>query len=382
MKYWIYMNGEIPGSYEPEELVALPGFQETAMVCPAAGGVEDRSWRRAGQFPDIIEASEHQRASRPPAIFDPRPEPGPAQGPDDMLNDASSKIFGHVTDLMKELENRREERALCQSLQRQLIEAKNELQALRERGQYLQERVDLLPGFQKRENKLEEKIHQLEADAREHEDAFSQLDAKAKELASELNKTKKSERDLSTDLVRQSRLSDELNAKLAEKELQLARAFGIISKLESMLGDILPGATAGMQQRPAAERGDDVEPTEQAAPMPAQEAIIEEVQPAESAQEAPAPEPPLPAAVPQQESNGGFTTDAEMSDLKPDWPEEGEVKTVPPPWKERLKRVAGSIKERISKMSKHTDSAPPPPPAPSAETPAAEPETPSDTTGQ
>ena len=34
MKYWTYMKGEVPGSYEPAALAALPGFTMTTLVCP------------------------------------------------------------------------------------------------------------------------------------------------------------------------------------------------------------------------------------------------------------------------------------------------------------------------------------------------------------
>jgi len=384
MKYWVYMNGEVPGSYEPEELTSLPGFQETAMVCPTEGGLEERNWRRAGQFPDIIEVLRRQQRETPPSTaLD--IQPGPAREPDDVLNDVSSKIFGHVTELMKELENRREERALCQSLQRQLIELKNDVQALRERNLYLQERVDLLPGFQKRENKLEEKIRQLEADARISEDQISLLDTKGKELRAELERTIKSEKDLSGDLIRQSRMSEELNTKLAEKELQLARAFGMITKFEAMLGDIVPGATAGMQPRAVGPQTDDIDLPEKAQetpepepepvpePEPAPEPIVEAAATRGAESEASASTSPSEAAAvqdevetPPQEHNGNYTVDTEMTDLKPDWPEEGEVKPVPPPWKVRLRKFSDDVKDRIAKLSKPKE--PPPTDDPPAET--------------
>ncbi len=331
MKYWVYMNGEIlPGSYEPDEFVTLPGFLETAMVCPSESGIEDRNWKRAGMFPDILEElRRYQRQNPPGPPVDPQPEPGPAKNPDDILNNASSKIFGHVTGLMKELENRREERALSQSLQRQMIELKNKLQALREKNQHLQERVDLLQGFQKRENKREDKIRQLETEARESEtearekkDALTLLNEKLKALRIEHEKTRKSEIDLSEDLIRQSKTEEEQTAKMAESELQLARAFGIIAKLESMLGDILPGATAGIQKLKYNPKVDDIDIPETVVEVP-----------------------------PEEEPATEVASDTEMQDLKPDWPEEGEVKPVPPPWKVRLSKVKKFVKKHLPKKS-------------------------------
>ena len=46
MKYWVYMNGEVPGSFTAAELAGLTGFSMTSLVCPAEGEILDKNWRR------------------------------------------------------------------------------------------------------------------------------------------------------------------------------------------------------------------------------------------------------------------------------------------------------------------------------------------------
>ena len=67
MKYWTYMKGEVPGSYEPDALAALPGFTMTTLVCPGEGEIAEKNWRRAGEFDDIVRALDAHQAQTPPA---------------------------------------------------------------------------------------------------------------------------------------------------------------------------------------------------------------------------------------------------------------------------------------------------------------------------
>ena len=46
MKYWTYIKGEVPGSYEPAALAALPGFTMTTLVCPGEGEIVAHSKSR------------------------------------------------------------------------------------------------------------------------------------------------------------------------------------------------------------------------------------------------------------------------------------------------------------------------------------------------
>lgn len=243
MKYWVYANGEVPGAYPPEELAAMPGFGETSMVCPAEGGIENRNWRHAGEFPELSEALAARRraaeARRPEAVDRVLSAP---LGPQDILNDASSKIFLHVSDLMRELENRREERALTQALQRQVVELKNELLAARERIRHLEDRSALIPDFELRERKLQETL----AEARKELEKLPLVEQALKAAHEEAEAERRRAEQAAGALERQKTVSAELSHELADKELTLARAFGIIRRLEETLGGIVPGAASGI----------------------------------------------------------------------------------------------------------------------------------------
>lgn len=306
MRYWVYRNGEVPGSYEPHELARMPDFGETSMVCPAEGETPERNWRRAGLFPDIVEAL---RAAPSPA---PPPAPQAPMGrlaeeaipkdPNEVLSSASSRIFRHVTELMKELENRREERALAQALQRQVADLKNELMALRERNAVLQERAELIPGFEEREKGAQEQIARMRREIQERDRRIADLAREGDALRSEIEKARRSEADLSADLQRQSHLAEDLSRQLAEKELALAKAFGVIRRLESMLGGILP--ESGTAEAPAAPP-DAIGPED-----------------GEKRNGPAAPPPPAP----------------------PEAPSADEEPPAAPPWKATLQRVKGLMK--------------------------------------
>ncbi|MEK9146065.1 MAG: hypothetical protein AAB339_10685, partial [Elusimicrobiota bacterium] len=65
MRYWVYLNGEVPGSYAPEELAAIPGFGDASMVCPAEGEIQERNWRHAAEFADVADALSARRLPTP-----------------------------------------------------------------------------------------------------------------------------------------------------------------------------------------------------------------------------------------------------------------------------------------------------------------------------
>src|SRR3989344_4622888 len=117
MKYWVYMNGEVPGSYTPEELSSLDGFTATSLVCPAEGEILEKNWRSSGEFSDIIKILKEKDAKMPPLNPD----------VNHLIDTTGARLFSHVANLMKELENHREERALAISLQRQIIDLKEQL---------------------------------------------------------------------------------------------------------------------------------------------------------------------------------------------------------------------------------------------------------------
>ena len=117
MKYWVYMNGEVPGCYTPPELGSLAGFTMTTLVCPAEGEILEKNWRRSGEFPEIIKILQERDAHRAPSSPAQADAAGVVPGDvNNLIDTASSRLFSHVSDLMKELENRREERAMTQSV--------------------------------------------------------------------------------------------------------------------------------------------------------------------------------------------------------------------------------------------------------------------------
>ncbi len=312
MKYWVYIQGEVPGSYTPAELANIKEFKGTSMVCPAEEGIADRNWQRAGQFPDIVESLKSTAEKTPPRPPQ-APEPdlsGAAEilpkNPNEVLSDASTRIFTHVTGLMKELENRREERALTQSLQRQLSELKNELLALRERNQHLQGQAEMIPGFEEREKRSLEKVARLQSDIMERDERIGGLDKQNEGLRGENERVKRAEDQLSADLRGQRALSEEITQHLASKEFTLAKAFGIIRKLEAMLGEILPEATAGITTTlsgyatPAPTSAPSAEST--SAPSPTSSVPEDSAQEAEQTfTESQAPEQPFPEAQPESQ---------------------------------------------------------------------------------
>ncbi|MBI3296826.1 MAG: hypothetical protein HYZ75_01585 [Elusimicrobia bacterium] len=317
MKYWLYLNGEVPGSYEPEDLAVIPGFGPTALVCPASDDVSERRWERAGAFPEIVTAL--QASAKPPA---PPPEAPPVRLPDaprattpeDVLNDSSQKIFRHVNELMAELENRREERALTQSLQRRVAELGVEVASLRERTSYLQGRADLIGGFQDREKELTEALTRARADLHETRGGAERLDADLSKSLSELATLRRALDQAKTQAAEGEKQLLELTRRLTEKEAMLAKAFGIIRRLEETLGDLLPGATAGISKEVPAY------------PEPPQ----------------PAP-PAAPAAEPPPYTLDTSPVRSQTTPLPP----EGEITPVPPPWQEKLSTLLSSVKGRL-----------------------------------
>ena len=337
MRYWVYINGEVPGSYEPEELAAIPGFGDAALVCPAASDLAERRWEPAGVFPDINEALSLRAKAPLPPPEPPRPvrseDPVRVLTPDDVLNDSSQRIFRHVTELMKELENRREERALTQSLQRRVAELTSELSALRERATYLQGRSDLIPGFQDRERELQEALARARADLHETRAGAERLDADLSKTAAELLAARRHLEEARAESAEREKHLSQLSKRLSEKEASLAKAFGVIRRLEESLGDLLPGTVAGISRRVPAPSAPAPEPPPPA-PEPELVSLVE--QPAEP----PAPEPP-PTPTPYSVD----TAPAESRRI----PGEGEVTPVPAPWVEKLSGFLSGLKKRFTK---------------------------------
>ena len=108
MRYWAYINGEVPGSFSPEKLASVPGFTSATLVCPSEGEIDEKSWKRAGEFEDIANVLAGRAVAQSAAA----PElavaaaaagsVAPSTDVDSMLDSAGSKLLHHVADLMKE----------------------------------------------------------------------------------------------------------------------------------------------------------------------------------------------------------------------------------------------------------------------------------------
>src|SRR6184192_4849311 len=109
MKYWVYLKGQVPGSYSPRELASLDEFSVTTLVCPAEGEIREKNWRRSGEFADIIAELQERDAARQPAP--PLADVGVVADVGAMLDSAGARLFGQVSELMRQLESQREERA-------------------------------------------------------------------------------------------------------------------------------------------------------------------------------------------------------------------------------------------------------------------------------
>jgi hypothetical protein len=234
------MNGEVPGSYAAPDLVALPGFSMTTLVCPAEGEIAEKNWRRAGEFGDIALASQARAAAAPP--------PAPAQAAvasaaadvDSLIDTASTKLFSHVADLVKELENRREEKALIVSLQRQIAALKDELNQTRERSNLLEMRLPRIAELEEAQRKNRAAIESLQENLIARETALNEARIAAEKNKIEFDGVRRRLTETSNDLVLRNKLVDKLSKELSEKEMSLAKSLGVIRRLEEDLNRLCP----------------------------------------------------------------------------------------------------------------------------------------------
>ncbi|MBI3564125.1 MAG: hypothetical protein HY079_02895, partial [Elusimicrobia bacterium] len=224
MRYWAYMNGEVPGSFTAAELAALPGFTMTTLVCPAQGEIAEKNWRRAGEFSDIARAVAARESAPPPAPVTgasvaAEAAAGAASDVDAMIDTASTRLFSHVADLMKELETRREEKALIVSLQRQIAALKDELTQTRERADMLELRLPRIAQLEESTRKQHEAVESLQQSLQSREQALNDARIAAEKTKNELEATKRRLTETVNDLAMRNRLVDKLSKELSEKEL-------------------------------------------------------------------------------------------------------------------------------------------------------------------
>jgi hypothetical protein len=262
MRYWAFMNGEVPGSYTAEELAALQGFSLTTLVCPAQGEISEKNWRRAGEFGDIASAIAQREQAAPP------PAPAPslssaaastASGADvnALIDSASTRLFSHVADLMKELENRRDEKGLILSHQRQISALKEELSQTRERANLLEMRLPRIAELEEAARKDHSALVALQSSLATREQALNETRIAAEKLRNEFESAKRRLQETANDLALRNRLVDKLSKELTEKDLSLAKSLGVIRRLEEDLNRLCPpdvsqAAPAAIISAPAA----------------------------------------------------------------------------------------------------------------------------------
>jgi len=238
MKYWTYMKGEVPGSYEPADLAALPGFSMTTLVCPGEGEIAEKNWRRAGEFDDIVRALNAHQASVPP--------PAPLGGPptsneiDALLDTTSTRMFSHVADLMKELETRRDEKGLIISLQRQISALKQELGSARETATMLEIRIPRIAELEEAQKKDQAQLALLQANLTARENQYNEVRMAFELMKGEYEVTKRRLTDTDNDLGIRNRLVDKLSRELSEKEMSLAKSLGLLRRMEEDLNRLCP----------------------------------------------------------------------------------------------------------------------------------------------
>lgn len=285
MRYWVYLHGEVPGSFTPEELAATSGFGMTSLVCPAEGEILEKNWRRAGEFEDLTAAvnARSAKAPEPPPASSAASPPAPGDV-DALLDQTGARLFSHVAGLMKELEARREERALAASLQRQVAALKEELAALRDRAAGAESRLPRIA-------ELEESLARASGEGKILKEILSTREAaldeqrmSAEKARFELESLRRKLNEAANDLAIRNRLVDKLSKDLAEKELSLTKALALIRRLEQDFHRL-----DGTRPEGAGEPAAPAELAVPSAPEPVAPAPV------------PEPEKPLPAVFTQDE---------------------------------------------------------------------------------
>jgi hypothetical protein len=242
MKYWAYINGEIPGSYAAEELPSLPGFSMTTLVCPAAGEIAEKNWRRAGEFVDVAAALSARENEAPPSapVAALPAETFESSDVNALIDSTSTKLFSHVADLMAELESRREEKGLIVSLQRHVAALTEELAQTRERSDLLEMRLPRIAELEETHRKSQAALEALQSSLLTHERSLNEARAAAEKSTSEAEAAKRRLQETLNDLALRNRVVDTLSKNLGEKELSLVKSLSVIRRLEEDLNRLCP----------------------------------------------------------------------------------------------------------------------------------------------
>ncbi len=289
MKYWVYIEGKVPGAYSADELWRISGFSSTTLVCSAEGEIQDKNWRYAGEFSEIAQAGKKQ-TFRPPAP--PSAENGllGVENPAEALESAEAKIFLHVKELMSEIEGARREKNLRVSLQDRVEGMNRDLKQGLEEKSSLEKKVAAMEKDLSRLNKEgRESSERLNILLKEREEAVALLKADFEKEHSQSERLKGQIKELSEDLAIRNGLVNRLAEDLADKEKNLMQSLGIIKRLEEELRGISPNRTVG----------------EDASSIKASEAEPADERPLPSVGNSASPQISSGSAVSSGESNGG-----------------------------------------------------------------------------
>lgn len=298
MKYWVYMNGEVPGSYTPEELSKLHGFSMTTMVCPAEGEILEKNWRRSGEFPDIIKLLHERDASRPPSAPAAAQEAVITGDVNKVIDTASARLFNHVSTLMKELETRREEKALTITLQRQVMDLKEQVADAQEKSAALERSMPRIRELEDIVRKSETVIINLEAALKAREDGLAELRVQMEKTKIDLETNKRRLGEAVNDLSIRNRLVDKLSRDLTDKELSLAKSLAVIRRLEEDLNRLCPAIDqlAALESQPAQRKElEEISAEIKQEARAAEDEIKQESKPPAVTSDEPPPPPPPPA---------------------------------------------------------------------------------------
>ncbi len=240
MKYWVYIDGKVPGAYSPDELWRLSGFSSTTLVCSAEGEIQDKNWRYAGEFSEIAQAGKSS-SSRPPAP--PSADNGllEAGNPKEVLESAEAKIFLHVKELMSEIEGSRREKNLLVSLQNQVEGMRRDLkQELEEKSSLEKKAAAMEKDLSRIEKEGRENSARLSALLKDKEEALAAVKAEFEKEHSQSERLKNQVKELSDDLAIRNGLVNRLAKDLADKEKSLAQSLSLIKRLEDQLRQLVP----------------------------------------------------------------------------------------------------------------------------------------------
>ena len=301
MRYWIYLNGEVPGSYAAHELGAVPGFTQTTLVCPAEGEIQEKNWRRASEFPELIAALQKREA----AVAPPAPLAQPAASDISALLDTTgARLIGHVSVLMKQLEESREHKELISALQRQVAALSMDLKLAREKAAALEDKANRYEQLQARGLKDAERIAELEAAEQRYRGELVELREEAERAKATSEASRRELQRAEEERSAEKRLAQKLERELAAKDASLARAVTVVRRLEETL---LPSEPSALVAAPAPAPAETPVPLSDEPPappafevpsLPALEPTLS-APPAPVAEEPIAPlsvEPPVPAA--------------------------------------------------------------------------------------